>query len=50
LNGDCVSHAFSSKEDALRQACDFDAAEMRYAFCHGPNDEKIDAITIVKMV
>jgi hypothetical protein len=25
-------------------------AEMRYAFCHGPNDEKIDAIAIVKMV
>src|SRR5262249_25877207 len=48
LNRDCLSRAFSSKEDALRQACDLMQRKCRMRFVKGPSDEKIDAIAIVK--
>jgi hypothetical protein len=40
--------SFSSKEDALRQACDLMQRKCVMRFVEGPNDEKIDAIAIVK--
>src|SRR6266508_318944 len=41
LNRDCVSRAFSPKEDALRQECDLMQRKCVMRFVKGPNDEKM---------
>ncbi len=46
LNSNGVSRACASKEDALRLACDMIRRNCIVNFVKGPNDERIDAVTI----
>jgi hypothetical protein len=48
LNRAAVSRVFASKEDALRQACDLMLRKCVIRFIAGPNDQKLDAVAIMK--
>jgi hypothetical protein len=45
-NREGVSRAFSSQEDAMRQACFLMRQSCLVHFVKGPNGEKIDAVAI----
>jgi|GraSoiStandDraft_40_1057318.scaffolds.fasta_scaffold67270_3 hypothetical protein len=48
LNSDAISRSVTSKEGALRQACYLIRQNCVVHFIKGPNDEKLDAVTIIR--
>jgi hypothetical protein len=48
LNADVVTRPCSTKEDALRLACDLMRRQCRVEFIQGPGNVKVHAIEIAK--
>jgi hypothetical protein len=47
LNRDSVTRGCTSREGALRLACDLMRQRCRVYFIQGPGDEKVDAVAVV---